>query len=86
MFQALEYIFQVLEYLFQDLEYDLALGEIWIVSLLNENWDVGFVDRSRDGLSTSIVLARSIVRPTFFVLGQVGLPLFDTRLCDGTDE
>ena len=86
MFQALEYIFQVLEYLFQDLEYDLALGEIWIVSLLNENRDVGFVDRSRDGLSTRIVLTCTIVDPTFFVLGQVGLPLFDTRLCDGADE
>ena len=52
----------------------------------DEYWDVGFIYRSGNGLSTSIVLTCTIVCPSFLVLGQVGLPLFDTRFCDGADE
>ena len=47
---------------------------------------MGFIDRSRDGLSARIVLACAIVFPAFLVLGQISIPLFDTGFCDRTDE
>ena len=56
------------------------------LSVANEDGDMRLVNTGSDGLSAIVVLPRSVVGPTALVLGQVSIPLGDSRLRDRTNQ
>lgn len=56
------------------------------LSVANEDGDMRLVNTGGDGLPAIVVLPRSVVGPTALVLGQVSIPLGNTRFSDRTNQ